>query len=149
MNEDNFNLPQRQVLEPERLSNTQSINNDGKYKLTEKQMDTIVDAAAKSAPEIINVVKDVVAIIKIREQADADVKNIEARTQQYVKQLQKDIEKIKEEGEKIRTQGDVVVRVLSELSNIVNNIPDSDALSRHKLIDQLSDIIKMSVKNGI
>ncbi|HQJ46850.1 MAG TPA: hypothetical protein PK195_09415 [Ignavibacteriaceae bacterium] len=148
MNEDNFNLPQRKVLEPEILSNEQSINNGGKYKFTEKQMDTIVDAAAKSAPDIINVVKDVVAIIKIREQADADVKTIEARTQQYVKQLQKDIEKIKEEGEKIKTQGEVVVRVLSQLSNIVNNIPDSDALSRHRLIDQLSDIIEMSVKNG-
>ena len=128
MNNDTFNLPQRINLQSEVLDQNRNINdNDDRFSLIENQMDKLVDAAAKSVPEIINIFKDMIAIIKIREQNIADVEKIEAETNKHIESIRAEIQKMEQERKNIETKGDIVIHTLEKFTALIKIIPEQRA----------------------
>ena len=112
---------------PVKRNSTTATNTPGnkENQYTEKQMDVIVGAQAKAVEDIgqigkdvVGIVKDIVAIAKIREQSAADVTKIEAETNKVVKSVRAEIDRLAQVGNTVRSRGEVAVNIIKELTKI-------------------------------
>jgi hypothetical protein len=109
--------------------------------LTESQIDRLVDAGTKMTGDLGEIVKNVVAIYRIRIEAENDVIKINAMTDQIVASTRADIDRLCQMGKNVHTRGEVVVNVLNAVIGMLEKIPELDNGSRHALIDQLGKIL--------
>jgi hypothetical protein len=116
-------------------------------KLTEGQMDRVVDAAARMAGDIGEITKGVVAIYRIRAEAGADVARVEAATRQIVASARAEIDRLAQRESHTRTRGQVVVDVIKAVTAAMETIPDVDSTSRHALVDSLRWLAEAVVKD--
>lgn len=116
---------------------------------TEKQMDVIVGAQAKAVEDIgqigkdvVGIVKDIVAIAKIREQSVADVTKIEAETNKVVKLVRAEIDRLAQVGNTVRSRGEVAVNIIKELTIAMKELPEGD---RYQMVDQIHKIVESAL----
>ena len=137
MNDDDLNLPQRKVIVTEVLNSTKKEIE--KFRFTEKQVDVIVS-------DVGQIVKDIVAIARIREESVAKVSEIEAETRKIVLTVRAEIDRLAQAGQNTRTRGQVAADILAQITNALKVVPDHDDGSRHRLIDSISTIIDLAVR---
>lgn len=114
--------------------------------LSDKQLSTIVDAGSKALPDVINTVRELINIARIREQGITDVRVIEAETAKAVAIAKIEIEQLRMVGENIKTKGAVVSDILKSVTEMLRSIPDIDVNSRAILISSLASILETAVK---
>lgn len=128
------------------------VNRDGDksikgIQITGQQLDQIIDIGAKAVPEIMNTIKEITNIIRIKEQSKADVNRIDSETRKAVAIARSEIERLRQVGDNIRTKGQVVSDIIRNVTEMLKNIPDVDSNSRMTLIDTLSTILELAVKS--
>lgn len=128
------------------------VNRDGDksikgIQLSGQQLDQIIDIGSKNIPEIINIVKEITNIIRIKEQGKADVNRIESETRKAVAIAKSEIDRLRQVGDNIRTKGQVVSDIVRNVTEMLKTIPDIDSSSRMALIDSLSTILELAVKS--
>ena len=136
MNDNDLNLPQRKVIIPEVVNSTRKEIE--KFQFTEKQVDVIV-------ADVGQIVKDIIAIARIREQSAADISRIKEETQKIVQFVRVDIDRLAQIGQNTKTRGQIASDILAQILKAVENVPDFDEGSRHRLIDSIFPIINAAV----
>ncbi len=130
-----------------------ATNRDGQLQkkeaqgLTERQMDTVVNAGADLAKGAVDCAKTAFEIWKIRTQTDGEKEKIEAQTAQLVVQLGAEIEKMKEERARISEQGWVTTEIIRAMHSMMRDIPDFDDKARTSLIETLPKLIEQALGN--
>ena len=142
MGDDALDLPQRALAAPAVVVKPVAISKPG---FTEKQMDQIIEARARAIGDMGQIVKDVVAIIRIRQQADADVRLIEADTQKIVASTRAEIDRLVQVDKNVQTRGEVAVRVIATVTELLKHIPEVDVDSRRQLIDSLRWLVEAAI----
>ena len=127
------------------------VNKDGDksikaIQLSGQQLDQIFDIGSKAVPEIMNTIKEITNIIRIKEQGKVDVNRIESETLKAVAIARGEIEKLRQIGDNIRTRGQVVSDIVRNVTEMLKTIPDLDSNSRIALIDSLSTILEIAVR---
>lgn len=135
------NLPERKIYEAKPMK----ISVGGSSEFSEKQRDAMIQAGSKAVEDIGSIVKDLVAIQKIKEQSNADIALIEAETRKIVQSVRVEIERQVQQGQDIRTRGQVAVDVIAQITSTIKEMPDLDAESRHKLIDSIFPLVQLAV----
>jgi hypothetical protein len=137
MNDDDLNLPQRKVLIPEVVNSTKKKIE--KFQFTEKQVEAIVS-------DVGQIVKDIVAIARIREESVVKVNEIEAETRKIVRTVRVEIDRLAQVGRNTKTRGQVAAEILAQITNSLKVLPDHDDGSRHRLIDSITTIIDLAMR---
>lgn len=114
----------------------------GRRKFTEGQVDKMIDGGLELGQGALRIGEGVVEIIRIRESADADVRRIDAKTNQLVQQIRAEIEVRREERKTLRDRGTVVVEIIDAITRQIGMIPLDDPLSRRKAIEILPDLVR-------
>lgn len=114
--------------------------------LSEKQMNQIIEAGSKMVSDAGEIVKDLVAIAKIRAEAGADVARIEASTRHLVASVRSEIDRLAQLEKNTKTRGQVVTDIIRQITLAMETIPDLDYASRHALIDQLRWLAEAALK---
>lgn len=125
-----------EVLEPKPAAGA------GRRELTEKQVDKLIDGGQDIARGAIRIGEGIVEIVRIRESADADVRRIEAKTEQVVRQLRAEIDMRREERKTLRDRGTVVVDVIEAVTRQISVIPLDDPASRRTAIEILPELVR-------
>jgi predicted nucleic acid-binding Zn-ribbon protein len=144
MKNEDFNLPQRKVYKSEIVKK----KSDNKSQLTEKQMDKVIEARAQLYQDLGEIAKGIVVIAKIREEADSDVKRIEAETKGIESKIRAEIDHLAQVGKNTQTRGEIAVDIITALTSIIRDVPDLDSQSVHKLIDSISPMVKAAINEA-
>lgn len=131
------NLPELKIYEAKPMK--------GKSHFSEKQMDSMVHAGSKAVEDIGSIVKDLVAIHKIKEQSIADTVLIETETRKIVQSVRVEIDRQVQQGQTIRTRGQVAVDIIAQITSTIKEMPDLDVGSRHRLIDSIFPLVQLAV----
>lgn len=118
----------------------------GQAQLTEAQRTRIIEGAFRIAEDVGAVVNGLVEIHRIREQSEGEVNRIEAQTRAVVVQTQAELEKLRAGGANTVRRGDVAVRIIQQVRELLEAVPDLEAPSRRALIDGLPLIISATLK---
>ena len=125
-----------------------SPKSPARRELTEGQVDKLFDAGAETMRGLVGIGETVVDIVRIREQADADVSRIEAETRRVVQQIQAAVELRKEERKTLRERGSVVVDVIDAITRQIATVPVDDPASRRKAIEILPELVRAAASEG-
>jgi hypothetical protein len=113
---------------------------------TEKQMDMIVkaktEAFVQGAQDVGAILKGIVDIVKIRQQGTEDVKRLEAETSKIVQSTRVHIERLIQEGDSVRTRGEVVISIMSKMTEMLGLL---DSAAQGKLIDSLGWLVQAAL----
>lgn len=137
MSDDTFDLPVRKASVHKVVSREEPPS----LKITQKHVDQVVGAAARVLPDLSHIAKDLVAIARIRQQADADVRVIEAETEKIRVRAQAEIERLVQVDQNMRTRAQAAIAVLAQLKQLLETIPDIDTESRRSLIGLLPSLV--------
>jgi len=135
------NFPERRIYNAELMSKP----NGKVLKLTEEQMNTVVQSKARAAEDFGTIVKELVSIYKINQQSEADIALIEAETEKFVKSMRAEIDRQVQQGQTIRTRGEVAVGIIAQITSTITTMPDHDVASRHKLIDSILPLVQLAL----
>lgn len=141
-NDDELDLPRRELIISKPV-NSVSTNS----RIADKQRDVIVKAGARAAADVGHMAKDIVAIVKIREQAGADVARINAETERVVRATRAEIDRLVQVGKNLESAGDVAVRIIDSVARLIQTMPESDGVSRGKAIDALRDVVAAALRH--
>jgi len=115
--------------------------------LTEAQVNQIVIAGSKAVGDLGEIVKDVVAIFRIRNETAGAVECLDAQTRQIVVSAKAEIDRLVQSENHTRTRGQVVVDIVKMLPAALDAIPDVDSDSRRALIDSLRWLVEAATKD--
>lgn len=138
---ENSSLPERKIYNAELVST--STKNE--LKLTEGQVDTVIQAGVKAADDFGAIVKDLVSIYKIKQQSEADIALIDAETKKIVQSVRAEIDRQVQQGQTIRTRGQAAIDIIAQITSAIKSMPDLDTVSRHKLIDSICPLVQLAV----
>jgi len=144
MNDNDLNLPQRKVIVPEVLNSTKKETK--KFQFTEKQVDVLVSSGARAVEDMGQIIKDLIAIARIREESAKKVSEIEAEIRKTVLTIRADIDRLAQVGQNIRTRGQIAADILTQTFNALKEVPDHDDGSRHRMIDSISTIMDLVLR---
>ena len=144
MSDDTFDLPVRKVSVSEVVKRGDSPD----LRFTQKHLDQLVGTGARVVADVSQIVKDLVAIAKIRQQADADIGRIEAETQRVVAEARAEVDRLAQVGQNIRTRAQAAVEVITQVTRMMETIPDVDEASRRQLIETLRFLVEATVSDG-
>ena len=114
-------------------------------KLTEGQVDRIVDGGVHVAAEIMAIGRALVDLAKIRVQADADIGRIDAETERLRVDLVGQVALRQEDRAELRDRGRVVADVIAAVTQAIRVIPDTEPSSRRAAIDMLPALVTAAV----
>ena len=145
MSDDILDLPNRPRVEV--LPRAEAGSASSGTRLTEKQMDQVLDTGLRFVEDLGAVARELVAIHRIREQGRADVERIEAKTRHVVEKMRAEIDRLAEVRQGVRTRAQAVVEIISAMSQALQRIPDLDNDSRKALVDQLPRLVKLAISD--
>ena len=141
-----YKLPASQIRKrattPQSNASNTEKSEQNKNALTEKQKDKVLDIAGDVAVGVVDVVKGLVEISKIRANSKAAVDKIEAETRKIQTTLDANIRILQERNKGIQDRS-VFVRGL--VQDILKGIPDHDNVSRRVALEQLPEMIEKSL----
>jgi hypothetical protein len=109
-------------------------------------MDMIVkaktEAFVQGAQDVGAILKGIVDIVKIRQQGTEDVKRLEAETSKIVQSTRVHIERLIQEGDSVRTRGEVVISIMSKMTEMLGLL---DSAAQGKLIDSLGWLVQAAL----
>lgn len=137
MSKDPLDLPVRHS--PATVIHRESSLPEGRTRLTDRQMNTLVDSGAKVVDGALSIASGLLEIAHIRAQSAADVANIEARSEAIVKVLRAETEKMMANRKSIRTRGEAAVLVIEQ---VMKYIPETDAEARSQALRMLPQLVR-------
>ena len=114
-------------------------------RLTEAQTTELVKTGARLLQDVASIARDLVEIQKIREQANADERRIEAKTRKIVMAIHAEIERTRVDHDGLRARGDVIALLVREISTALNSMPEVDNACRKALVDTLPRLAELAV----
>jgi hypothetical protein len=123
-----------------------AIGEDGSRpsRFTDAQVETIIDVGGRAIDGALEIGKGIVDIVRIRETASADVRKIEARTEQLVRQVREQIDLERERRKTLRDRGNVVVDVINAVTRQIQSLPQGDAESCRQAIALLPELVRVA-----
>jgi hypothetical protein len=114
--------------------------------LTEAQKDRLIEAASQLAADLGAVARDVVAIYRVRADADADVARTDAETRQLVASFRGEVERLAQLGHTARARGEVVRGIVRDFAVLLGAIPELDVNARARLIETLRFLVDSALR---
>lgn len=145
MSDDLLDLPKRPKVEV--LPREEARAASSGTRLTEKQMDQVLDTGKRFVEDLGAVARELAAIHRIREQGRADVERIEAKTRHVVEKMRAEIDRLAEVRQGVRTRAQAVVEIISAMNQALQKIPDLDNDSRKALVDQLPRLVELAISD--
>lgn len=106
------------------------------FSLTEQQTSKLIDLAGEAAGHMTSIVRDIVAIARIRQEADADVRRIGAETHRAVFSIRAEIDRLALVGENVRSRGQVAVDIIRQVGELMKQA-NLDGAAQARLVDSL------------
>lgn len=111
----------------------------GRPRLTEKQMDAVVQSGAKVMEGVASIASGLVEIAQIRARSGAEVAGIEARSDAMAKVMRAEVERLMAERKGVRTRGEAAARVIEQ---VMKGIPEADAEARRQALSILPQLVR-------
>lgn len=90
-----------------------------KIKLTEAQVDKVIEGTASTMKNAAEIAKGIVDIQRIRVQADADVARIDAETRRIATLMREEVDRIREQRDVVLARGRVAAALVQEVSALI------------------------------
>lgn len=116
--------------------------------LTLEQKDQMVKTGAYVAEGLVDIAKNLVEIARIDNKSKADVRIIQAKTDQIVSKLREETEQLRSRGELAQKKSKAVVDILVQMKQIILGLPEADTEVRLRVIDKLPEIIDKALSSG-
>ena len=133
---DPMDLPSRSVVK------TPDARTDAiiapRTKLTERQIDVIVDSGA----QLVSIAAGVMDIVKIKAQTQHEVAQIEARSRAVREAIQGEIERMEAVRETITTRGDVALKLTRA---VLQDFADYDSTTRQLALETLTKLVDSAI----
>lgn len=137
MNKDPLDLPVRRPSGP--VTQPGHTLPAGRPRLTEKQMDAVVQSGAKAVEGVVSIASGLVEIAQIRARSGAEVAGIEARSEAMAKVMRAEVERLMAERKSIRTRGEAAACVIEQ---VMKGIPEADADARRQALSILPQLVR-------
>lgn len=108
-------------------------------RLSEKQMDTLVESGARTMEGVVSIANGLVEIAQIRAQSNAEVAGIEARSDAMAKVMRAEVERLMAERKNIRTRGEAAALVIEQ---VMKGIPEADGDARRQALSILPQLVR-------
>ncbi|WNC92147.1 hypothetical protein RI103_28125 [Paraburkholderia sp. FT54] len=133
---DPMDLPSRGVAKTPDARTDASIA--PRSKLTERQLDVIVDSGA----QLVSIAAGVMDIVKIKAQTQHEVAQIEARSRAVREAIRGEIERMEAARETIVTRGDVAIKLTRA---VLQDFTEYDSATRQLALETLTKLVDSAI----